>query len=220
MRAKLSNAPYMEPLNSALDCTFPKDSEFDLILPIMRNATSLDWTMPSTKDGFDPTTANTARFLLQAKVAEVAHDAIELFYFALRGSGGIVCTGIPLIKLKELEAKMGLKSACWISFNDVSLGNLYTLDQRIPDAIVPTRYPDNIGYNVLTKRDMCSRLQNSTPQAIANLQTPSREGVDMSQLQPNRHRPQNSCRKPIGSTAAKTALLSRRPESREGGQKY
>ncbi|KAF8919138.1 hypothetical protein CPB85DRAFT_880989 [Mucidula mucida] len=52
-RAKLSDAPYMEPLNSALDCTFPKDSEFDLILTIMRNATSLDWTMPSTKDGFD-----------------------------------------------------------------------------------------------------------------------------------------------------------------------
>ncbi len=62
-RAKLSDTPYMEPLNSALDCTFPKDSEFDLILPIMRNATSLDWTMPSIKDGFDPTTANTARFL-------------------------------------------------------------------------------------------------------------------------------------------------------------
>ncbi len=56
----------------------------------------------------------------QANVAEVAHDTIELFYFALQGSGGIVRTGIPLIKLKELKAKMGLKSAYWISFDDIS----------------------------------------------------------------------------------------------------
>ncbi len=52
------------------------------------------------------------------------NDEIELFYFAVRGLGGIVRTvgnrGIPSIKLKELEAKMGLKSACWISFDDVS----------------------------------------------------------------------------------------------------
>ncbi|KAF9023018.1 hypothetical protein BDZ89DRAFT_1070234 [Hymenopellis radicata] len=48
----------------ALDCAFPKDSDFDVILPAMGNATSLDWTMPSPEAGFDPTTANTTRFLM------------------------------------------------------------------------------------------------------------------------------------------------------------
>ncbi len=60
----------------------------------------------------------------QADVPEVAHDAIELFYFALRGSSGIVRTvgnrGVPSKKLKELEAIKGLKSACWMSFEEVS----------------------------------------------------------------------------------------------------
>ncbi len=50
-------------LTSALDFTFPKDSEFDVIIPIMRNAKKLIWTTPSAEDGFDPTAANVTRFL-------------------------------------------------------------------------------------------------------------------------------------------------------------
>ncbi|KAF8996680.1 hypothetical protein BDZ89DRAFT_1148917 [Hymenopellis radicata] len=52
------------------------------------------------------------------------NDEIELFYFALRDTGGPVRTvgnrGVPAIKLKELEAIKGLKPACWISFEEVS----------------------------------------------------------------------------------------------------
>ncbi|KAF9010977.1 hypothetical protein BDZ89DRAFT_1077957, partial [Hymenopellis radicata] len=45
------------------------------------------------------------------------NDEIELFYFALRGAGGAVRT---VGERGELEAKMGLKPACWISFDEVS----------------------------------------------------------------------------------------------------
>ncbi|KAF9023034.1 hypothetical protein BDZ89DRAFT_1070254 [Hymenopellis radicata] len=53
--------PYTESL--AVDCTFPKDSDFVVILPTMGNATRLDWTMPSPEAGFKLTAANTTHFL-------------------------------------------------------------------------------------------------------------------------------------------------------------
>ncbi|KAF8868124.1 hypothetical protein CPB85DRAFT_1448871 [Mucidula mucida] len=68
---------------------------------------------------------NALRISTFAKMAAFPeNEQIELFYFAVRGRGGSVYTigdrGVPALKLKELEAKMGLKSACWISFDDVS----------------------------------------------------------------------------------------------------
>ncbi len=52
------------------------------------------------------------------------NNDIDLFHFALRNTGGPVRTvgnrGVPAIKMKELEAKIGLASACWISFDEVS----------------------------------------------------------------------------------------------------
>ncbi len=68
---------------------------------------------------------NALRISTFAKMAAFPeNEQIELFYFAVRGRGGSVYTigdrGVPALKLKELEAKKGLKSACWISFDDVS----------------------------------------------------------------------------------------------------
>ncbi|KAF9010976.1 hypothetical protein BDZ89DRAFT_1077955 [Hymenopellis radicata] len=52
------------------------------------------------------------------------NDDVELFYFALRDTGGPVYTegerGVPAIKMKELEAIKSLKPACWISFDEVA----------------------------------------------------------------------------------------------------
>ncbi len=144
---------YTERLFPGLDCAFPNDSDFDVVLPIMSNATSLQWIMPPTQAGFDPATSHTARFL--ASFPNITHlsyfshflcPEVQVYFmsffqnlrkctFSLWGTNGLVYffSGHgPQINLSQLEE-------IWIEECEPAGAMDWLLDNVLHNAPYPIR---------------------------------------------------------------------------------
>ncbi|KAF9023032.1 hypothetical protein BDZ89DRAFT_1070252, partial [Hymenopellis radicata] len=143
---------------SPVDCTFPKPSDFDVVLPIMRNATSLDWTMPYTKDGFDLAAANTKRFLTafpnithlsyssNLQVPAVFHAQFMTFFhnlhkctFSLWGTGDLE----PLYIYSAHPSQISISQLEEIWFKECDLGSM---DWLVDYVLDPSDHIHKLGW--------------------------------------------------------------------------
>ncbi|KAF9023020.1 hypothetical protein BDZ89DRAFT_1070237 [Hymenopellis radicata] len=146
---------YKDTLSPALDCKFPKPSDFDVVLPTMTNATSLDWTMPSTKDGFDLTAANTTRFLTSfpnitdlsysshLQVPPVFHAQFMSFFHNLHKctfSMWGISNSDPLYVYAAHESRISISQLEEIWFEECELGSMdWLLDYVLNNSPSPIR---------------------------------------------------------------------------------